>query len=37
MMALLPDLSASGSLHDLQAMFEVVCENTTAFSPHFSH
>ena len=37
MMAFEPLFSAKGSPHDLQLMFVVVCENTTAFSLHFSH
>ena len=37
MLARLPELSANIWPHDLQLMFVVVCENTTAFSPHFSH
>jgi hypothetical protein len=36
-LARLPDRSAKSSPHDLQLMLVVVCENITAFSPHFSH
>jgi hypothetical protein len=36
-MAFEPLFSAKGSPQDLQLMFVVVCENTTAFSLHFSH
>lgn len=37
MVALLPDFSANISPHDLQEMFDVVCENIIVFSLHFGH